>query len=256
MATIVGGFGRPAVRLGPPPPFLAATRPWGGGNGAAKGEFDKPGSRPPRRTRQVFVAYPYGLFDRADYRGVFTALGRAYGVKFIFADERITNLQVVEKIRNQMQVSDFCLFDVSGWNANVAFELGMAYELRNVDWYICFNPDKNGRAEVPSNIRGLDRLEYRGFSELRDKIAVLLERWYPTDEGESLEDFAEQMKARIVGLLRRHPDGLAIGKIAKGARINQEMAGVAVRQLKADGKLSQHGRAFAATYRLKQNGSA
>ena len=253
MATIVGGFGRPAVRLGPPPPFLLAGPPRASGNGAAKREFDKPASRPPRRTRQVFVAYPYGLFDRADYRGVFATLGRVHGVKFVFADERITNLQVVEKIRNQMQVSDFCLFDVSGWNANVAFELGMAYEMPNVDWYICFNPDKNGRGEVPSNIRGLDRLEYRGFSELQEKLNLLLERWYPPDDRETLDDFAEKLKSRALDAVRLRGDsGMDIGEIADALKIKKDTAQFAVRQLASDGKLSSRGKSRATRYFLKK----
>ena len=253
MPTIVGGFQRPAYRLGTTPhPALAASAAAGLRTGRAVGA-----ESPPRRTRQVFVAYPYGMFDRADYRGVFTGLGRAYDVRFIFADERITNLQVVEKIRGDIRRSDFALFDVSGWNANVAFELGMAYEMSGVDWYICFNPDKNGRAEVPSNIRGLDRIEYRGFAELRDKLIPLMEQWYPPDARETPDEFAEKMKAKIIALLRAHPDGLPIREIARRAQINQEMASVAVRQLKEGGKVNQAGKSSAARYRLKKtNGSA
>ena len=36
--------------------------------------------------RQVFVAYSYNLYDRRDYRKVFTALEATYGIRFIFAD--------------------------------------------------------------------------------------------------------------------------------------------------------------------------
>ena len=249
MPTIVGGFQRPAFRLGPPPGVPPA---FGGGESGA--EF--PAARPPRRTRQVFVAYPYGVFDRADYRAVFTGLGRAYDVKFIFADERITNLQVVEKIRVGIQQSDFSLFDVSTWNANVAFELGMAYEMDGVDWYICFNPEKNGRDEVPSNIRGIDRLEYRNFSELRGKLAVLMEQWYPQDSRETLDELAEKMKTRLIEHLRAHPSGLPVREIAKGARVNPEVAAFVVHQLKAEGKLTQEGNKSAARYRLKNNTAA
>ena len=247
MPTIVGGFQRPAYRLGPPREFapLALSHREGGADGR--------GERAPRRTRQVFVAYPYGMFDRADYRGVFTALGRLHDVKFIFADERITNLQVVEKIRLNIRLSDFALFDVSGWNANVAFELGMAYEMSGVDWYICFNPDKNGRAEVPSNIRGLDRIEWRGFAELREKIALLMEQWYPPAVGETLDNFVEDLKTRLAALAReRGGGGMDIGEIAAALNVRKDTAQFAVRRLVAEKKLASRGKGRAVRYFLKK----
>jgi len=50
-----------------------------------------------RKPRQVFVAYPYSLPKR-DYRRVFTDLGEAFQVGFVFADEKITGLHVLQKI--------------------------------------------------------------------------------------------------------------------------------------------------------------
>jgi hypothetical protein len=69
--------------------------------------------------RQIFVAYAYSLYDRRDYRRVFTGLEKTYGVKFIFADEKITNMHILQKIISYIKTSDFSLFDISGWNPNV-----------------------------------------------------------------------------------------------------------------------------------------
>jgi len=131
-----------------------------------------------RQKRKIFVAHPYNLYDNNDYRRIFVLLGQIYGVKFIFADEKITNMYLLEKIKDYIRDSDFSIFDISGWNPNVTLELGMALAERDNDWYICFNPDMTDFTEVPSDIRGIDRIEYRAFSELEKKVRSLLEERY------------------------------------------------------------------------------
>jgi len=64
-------------------------------------------------TQQVFVAYAYNLYNKKDYRKVFSNLEKAYGVKFIFADEKITNMHILQKIISYIRGSDFSLFDIS-----------------------------------------------------------------------------------------------------------------------------------------------
>lgn len=48
---------------------------------------------PNRIPRQVFVAYSYKLYPKADYRKVYQEVSKAFQVDFVFADEKITNLQ-------------------------------------------------------------------------------------------------------------------------------------------------------------------
>lgn len=60
--------------------------------------------------RQIFVAYAYNLYDRRDYRRIFTSLEKTYGVKFIFADEKITNMHILQKIISYIKTSDFSLY--------------------------------------------------------------------------------------------------------------------------------------------------
>lgn len=43
---------------------------------------------PTRKPRQVFVAYPYTLYDKNDYRKPFKELAKAFDVQFVFADEK------------------------------------------------------------------------------------------------------------------------------------------------------------------------
>ena len=71
--------------------------------------------------KQVFVAYSYRLYPKADYRRVYRYLGEKYDVTFLFADEKITNMQIMKKIETFIRGSD-----ISGWNPNVTLELGFA----------------------------------------------------------------------------------------------------------------------------------
>ena len=60
-----------------------------------------------RQQRQIFVAYSYRLYPSADYRRVYRGLETAFGVKFIFADEKISNLHILQKIVNYIRESKF-----------------------------------------------------------------------------------------------------------------------------------------------------
>jgi hypothetical protein len=113
--------------------------------------------------------------------------------KFVFADEEITNMHIMEKIKNYILDSEFSLFDVTGWNANVTLELGIAVGLRK-QYYILLKSD--GNADAPADIRGLDRVQYTSNTELEAKLTVLLQQKFgPTQL--STEASFESFKSRI-----------------------------------------------------------
>jgi hypothetical protein len=201
-------------------------------------------------TKQIFVAYPYNLYAQRDYRKVYLDLEKAFDVKFIFADEKITNMHILQKIMSYIRGSDFSLFDISSWNPNVTLELGIAIATGGEKWYICFNPDKTDVGEVPSDIRGVDRIQYTSFSELEDRLSVLLDQWYPRSTRRSVEDYFESSKQQVVDLLRRQP-GLRVNEIADILNMNKKMAQVVVvSQLVSDGQLRMEGKTRAAKYVL------
>jgi hypothetical protein len=199
-------------------------------------------------TRQIFVAYAYNLYDKRDYRKVFGALEKAFDVKFIFADERITNMHILQKIISYIRGSDFSLFDISAWNPNVTLELGVALALSD-GWYICFNPDKTDVTEVPSDIRGLDRIQYQSFSQLEDSLSVLLDQWYPRSTRRSVGDYFSQAEAEVTGLLQQYP-GLGVVEIEKALGMNRRMVQVVIQSLLANGRARQEGRTRGAKYFL------
>ena len=197
-------------------------------------------------TKQIFVAYAYNLYDTRDYRKVYASLEKAFGVKFIFADEKITNMHILQKIISYIRGSDFSLFDISAWNPNVTLELGIALAMSE-DWYICFNPAKTDIKEVPSDIRGLDRIQYESFSELEDKMTVLPDQWYPRSTRTTVEDYFGQASNDVIALIARQP-GLRVNEISDILGINLRMSQVVVAQLMKDGHIRLEGRTRGARY--------
>jgi hypothetical protein len=186
------------------------------------------------------------LYDERDYRKVYSALEKAFDVKFIFADEKITNMHILQKIMSYIRGSDFSLFDISSWNPNVTLELGIAIAT-DKDWYICFNPDRTDVKEVPSDIRGLDRIEYTSFSGLEDRLSVLLDQRYPRSTHRSVDDYFGSAKQQVLDLLRKQP-GLRVNEIADILNMNKKMAQVVVSQLVTDEQLRMEGKTRGAKY--------
>lgn len=123
---------------------------------------------------QIFVAYPWALYDdRAFYKKAYTDLQKALNVKFVFAEERVSSGHVLDKIIDMINGADFGIYDVSGWNANVTLEYGVARGL-NAKAYIAFNPDKTDPDDVPSDVKGYDRLQYSNLTELGERVSTVV----------------------------------------------------------------------------------
>jgi hypothetical protein len=186
----------------------------------------QPPSAPTPLRRQIFVAYAYNIYPKKDYRRIFEVLEKAYGVKFIFADEKITNMHILQKIISYIDTSDFSLFDISGWNPNVTLELGIALS-RSGNWYIAFNPDKTPIDDVPSDIKGIDRIQYGSFTELEEKLSLLLEQRYPKQVQQPLEGFLDEQREKVKAIVQDHP-GLKMNQIAEVLGIEVKTAQVLV----------------------------
>ena len=116
--------------------------------------------------KKVFVAYPYSL---SGYRDFVASAGEGI-VELIYADEVITSKHILEKITDLMKESDLSLFDLTGPNANVALELGVAIGL-NLNYRVLLNASSD--KDVFSDMRGWDQLRYTTFDELKDKLSAL-----------------------------------------------------------------------------------
>jgi hypothetical protein len=183
---------------------------------------------PAKKPRQVFVAYPYKI-PKDDYRRVFRALGKAFQVEFVFADEKITNLHILQKISNYIRESRFGVYDISYWNPNVALELGLAFGL-NEKAFIAYDPTKIEEDEVPSDLRGLDRIRYQSFAELEAGISQLLGQELPVQPRHDMQNQLVQLRDQALNVIRE-ADGLKMGDIAKLLGVNVDLAKLVVRPM-------------------------
>jgi len=162
---------------------------------------------PVRLDRQVFVAYPWALYgDRATYKRAYTSVERALDVKFVFAEARVTTGTVLDKIIAMIEDAAFGIYDVSSWNANVTLEYGIAHGLGS-DAYIAFNPEKTDLNDVPSDVRGYDRLQYRDLGELQRAVEDLVVQVLGT--GTQAPDPMEEERQRVLRAIGEHPRSTA-----------------------------------------------
>src|SRR5690606_612831 len=73
------------------------------------------------------------------------------------ANDRITSDHLLVKITRDLRECDFAVFDITGWNANVCLELGLAKGIGK-EYYILNN--NTVRKDVPSDIKGIERIDY------------------------------------------------------------------------------------------------
>ena len=121
-------------------------------------------AKAPYKHPTVFVGCPYT--PKSQYQAFRKSL-RSVPLEFLYADTAIRTKHVLERIRAGIVKSDFCLFDITGWNANVTLEVGLAEGL-NKPYYILFRPGRGARKEPPSDLKGIQRFQYSkvdGFSE-------------------------------------------------------------------------------------------
>jgi hypothetical protein len=133
------------------------------------------------QSRSVFVGYPYKI-PADDYRSVFNSVSEEYDVSFVFANDELTKKHILEKIAEMIRAADFSLFDITYWNPNVALELGIAVG-GGLDFYILFDPSKEA-TDVLSDLRGIDRINYTSYKELRDELARLIRGQYGAPQEE------------------------------------------------------------------------
>lgn len=187
---------------------------------------------PARKPRQIFVAYSYKLYPKADYRRVYNELKQAFQVEFVFADEKITNLHILQKIANYIRESRFGIYDISGWNPNVTLELGLAFGLTEKS-FIAIDPSKTDINEVPSDLRGMDRIQYGSYTELQTGLERLLAQEFPVQPTHDVENQLAQLRAQTLKLISES-EGLKIPDIANLLGVSIDMAKVVVRPLVGD----------------------
>src|SRR5712691_6663396 len=89
-------------------------------------------AKSPYKLPNVFVGCPYGgRFKFATFKA---ALDRI-PFKWFYADTSLATKQLLGILRSYITAAEFCIFDISLWNPNVALEIGLADGL-DAEYYI------------------------------------------------------------------------------------------------------------------------
>ncbi len=103
---------------------------------------------------------------------------------------------MLDKIIGMIESTAFGIYDVSSWNANVTLEYGVARGLGS-DAYIAFNPEKTDISDVPSDVRGYDRLQYGDLDDLSAKVEDLVVQELGTGTGATLDPLEVDRRALL-----------------------------------------------------------
>lgn len=188
------------------------------------------------RTRfpDVFVGHPFAnRFSVKKFRAIF----RSLPFNVIYGNTDLQTKHLLTIMKTNITKSDFSIFDLSNWNPNVALELGLSEGLKKKagkDYYILLNTRRS--ADVPSDIRGLQRLEYTSYdfkkeAGLGDQLVnyILAKEYWVKKIWKVIPEAEKGAKKRVTALrilahLREHekltPDNLK--SIARGTRLRED----------------------------------
>lgn len=203
----------------------------------------------------VFVACPYVPPPLEGYRDVFRHLEQEMPtVKFVFADEHIDSDVILQRIDELISVADLTICDITGWNSNVALELGLALGKKRKVQIIfrerkkpLFSFGSQKHDEVPVDIRGHGRINYTDKASLREMLKKRLEQEFKTVGPELAARAYAIQCASVHALVMREP-GLKIFEIA--SRLGMETGQLVgpLKELIDDGKLEKRGKTVATAY--------
>ena len=126
-----------------------------------------------QRANFVFFGYPFDPpLAREDYRQVVRDLEEELGLRLWYFLDEITTAELMRKVWRAILRADLAIFDVSGGNPNVAFELGLAAAVNRSCLTLLKTGEPNplGRADLSY----AERSEYTSVATLKERLRALL----------------------------------------------------------------------------------
>jgi len=125
------------------------------------------------RSNFVFLGYPYTpAIPADDYKRVISEVEEEFGIRMWYFLDEITTAELMRKVWRAILRADFCIFDTSDGNPNVAFELGLAVsQFKN-----CMTLLKTGTKNPlgSADLGYSERAEYTSAATLKEKIRQII----------------------------------------------------------------------------------
>lgn len=134
-------------------------------------ETKYPDNRP--RNNFIFLGYPFTPAIAADdYKRVVKEIEEEFGIRMWYFLDELTTSEMMRKVWRAILRSDFCIFDISDGNPNVAFELGLAVSQFKKCVTLLKTGTKNplGSADLGYS----ERSEYTSAETLKEKIRTII----------------------------------------------------------------------------------
>ncbi len=113
-----------------------------------------------------FVAHEFSKPEIDDLREAIEKGFEGTGLNAYYADREVGQAHILDKIKGRISRTQFGIYDITNIRkTNVFLELGFAMGVKKPFYIIC----KRG-TEVPSDLQGLDRIEYESHKELTEHI--------------------------------------------------------------------------------------
>ena len=122
--------------------------------------------------QQVFVGIPFTPEFENVYEHAIKPALLATGLVSWKADEAFRNIDLMCKVCAGIQESGAAIIDISTWNANVLFELGLIYGLGKEAFII-----KQKNAQVPVDLHGMIYVPYDNYNKLKEELIKYLENY-------------------------------------------------------------------------------
>jgi len=156
-------------------------------------------------------------------------------MRFYFAKNSHGPKHLLEDIRQLIERTDYGLYDLTDWNANVALEFGYARGLGK-ECHILFKPGRRNLASVPTDVQGLKRIEYRkldGFENdcltyqlddkiLKDKLRHVDDIWHDLPEPGREARFVVAMRVLAHFKDHRWLHRTELKRLAEGSRLTKQ----------------------------------
>jgi len=115
--------------------------------------------------KQVFVGMPFRKRFEDVYKHGIAPILEKHKLKPWKADEEPSNIDILCKICEHLQESHYAIMNITDWNANVLFEVGLAYGLGKDVILI-----KDKESDVPVDLRGMEYRQYESIEDLRSEL--------------------------------------------------------------------------------------
>jgi len=125
-----------------------------------------PDAQQPELKKRVFIGMPFTPeFENMYKHGIKPALD-SLGLMSWKADEKFRNIDLMCNICAGIQISGIAIVDISDWNPNTLFELGLIYALGKEALII-----RNKKAkQPPSDLKGMTYIPYDDYDKLKETL--------------------------------------------------------------------------------------